>query len=492
MITLLRIALICTLYVSVIVAQSAEFTKGPNLNAARMEARSMKFADGRVAVFGGHGYGFVRLNTVGIYNPSSNTFSEVSLQDYRDFSGIARLQDGKIFLAGGMSSDLGVGQLASTEIFNPATNTSTAGPSMPYVKTMATAATLKDGKVLIVGCWYDNTSATYASIYDPVQNTIVSSSAVGELRANPCIVSTDDGKALVFAGSQPYGGSPAPETVELFDNKTYSFSQFQASLFTGETGWAPRIDFYQNDPLMMKLKDGKYVFLACKDSSGITKFKLFTIDPATKAIAKLETTPSLPNYNPVAGDSIFFYQPVVDTAKSMIFMLCNKVMNGATASVMASVSITSHQFQMYRAEYISHFTPAQGAVSILNNGKLFYIGGYVSSNFDAVDNTFFVSVDAGVGVEQENAGVRTFDLLQNYPNPFNPDTKITYQIAKSGFVTLKVFNVLGKEVATLVNEEKNAGEYKVGFNASQLSSGIYFYRLESGSNVKMNKMLLLK
>ncbi|OGU68636.1 MAG: hypothetical protein A2W30_03865 [Ignavibacteria bacterium RBG_16_36_9] len=90
-----------------------------------------------------------------------------------------------------------------------------------------------------------------------------------------------------------------------------------------------------------------------------------------------------------------------------------------------------------------------------------------------------------------------FSLEQNYPNPFNPSTKIKYTIPTVGtslmkFVQLKVYDVLGNEVATLVNEEKPAGSYEVDFNVSGLSSGIYFYKLQSGGFIETKKMLLMK
>ena len=85
-----------------------------------------------------------------------------------------------------------------------------------------------------------------------------------------------------------------------------------------------------------------------------------------------------------------------------------------------------------------------------------------------------------------------FALQQNYPNPFNPSTTIRYSISTSEFVTLKVFDVIGNEVATLVNEEKPAGSYEVKFDAAGLSSGLYFYKLKTGSFIETKKMLLLK
>jgi hypothetical protein len=97
-----------------------------------------------------------------------------------------------------------------------------------------------------------------------------------------------------------------------------------------------------------------------------------------------------------------------------------------------------------------------------------------------------------VGVEYEGQPVSEYALTQNYPNPFNPGTQIKFALKEAGFVTLKVYDVLGKEVATLVKGEYTSGSYNVSFDASGLSSGIYFYRLESGSFVQTNKMMLLK
>ena len=86
----------------------------------------------------------------------------------------------------------------------------------------------------------------------------------------------------------------------------------------------------------------------------------------------------------------------------------------------------------------------------------------------------------------------SYQLYQNYPNPFNPVTKIKYDIPKSGFVTIKVFNLLGQEVALLVNQEQRAGKYSIEFNAAGFVSGIYFYRIQAGNYSLTKKMILLK
>ena len=87
-------------------------------------------------------------------------------------------------------------------------------------------------------------------------------------------------------------------------------------------------------------------------------------------------------------------------------------------------------------------------------------------------------------------------MYQNYPNPFNPSTTISYQIPETSFITIKVYDVLGNEIATLVNEEKPTGSYEVEFQSAtgswQLASGMYFYQLKVGNYVETKKMLMLK
>jgi hypothetical protein len=87
---------------------------------------------------------------------------------------------------------------------------------------------------------------------------------------------------------------------------------------------------------------------------------------------------------------------------------------------------------------------------------------------------------------------KNYLLGQNYPNPFNPTTNIRIQMPKTGFAKLIVFDVLGREVKTLVNEELKAGSYRVDFDGSRLSSGIYFYRLETSGFTETRKMILIK
>ncbi|MGB5287020.1 MAG: T9SS type A sorting domain-containing protein, partial [Ignavibacteriaceae bacterium] len=95
-------------------------------------------------------------------------------------------------------------------------------------------------------------------------------------------------------------------------------------------------------------------------------------------------------------------------------------------------------------------------------------------------------------VESSSLSVSEFALMYNYPNPFNPSTTIKYEIKELTDVELKVFDILGKEIITLVNEEKQPGSYEIVFDATSFPSGVYFYQLRAGSFVETKKMVLLR
>jgi len=104
---------------------------------------------------------------------------------------------------------------------------------------------------------------------------------------------------------------------------------------------------------------------------------------------------------------------------------------------------------------------------------------------------FIATTDPTLSV-RDNSLIESYNLSQNYPNPFNPSTKINYKIEEPGLVQLKVYNVLGVEVATLVNAQQNSGNYTADFNAAKLSSGVYFYSLSVNNFTQTRKMILEK
>ena len=130
-------------------------------------------------------------------------------------------------------------------------------------------------------------------------------------------------------------------------------------------------------------------------------------------------------------------------------------------------------------------------INLLNHGSAGYYMQRIANLW--ADPSLILKYDPTVGVEEiDNEMPTEYVLYQNYPNPFNPRTNIGFRIADRGFVSIKVYDVLGKEIATLVNEEKPAGNYEVEFDATNLTSGIYFYQLKAGNLIETKKMLLLK
>ena len=110
-----------------------------------------------------------------------------------------------------------------------------------------------------------------------------------------------------------------------------------------------------------------------------------------------------------------------------------------------------------------------------------------------LDGVVYGDTSTVVGIQELHVEVFDYRLEQNYPNPFNPSTTIKYEIPSDNFVTLRIFDVLGNEVTTLVNEEKHGGSYTIKFNASNLASGIYFYQLKVNNHyIKSKKMILMR
>lgn len=133
-------------------------------------------------------------------------------------------------------------------------------------------------------------------------------------------------------------------------------------------------------------------------------------------------------------------------------------------------------------------------IDSLEEDEVFYWRVAASNEFgtsEFSDYTYFVTAEI-TSIEDENKIPTEYALLQNYPNPFNPTTSIEYRVSRYENVSLKVFNVMGGETRTLVNKIHSPGSYKIKFNASDLPSGVYFYKFQVGEFIQTRKMLLIK
>jgi hypothetical protein len=169
---------------------------------------------------------------------------------------------------------------------------------------------------------------------------------------------------------------------------------------------------------------------------------------------------------------------------------------GANAFVFAENSLghlfAGHGLGVYRStDFGDNWTPVNEGLSFTNILSLTVDSdGYLYAGTNG--RSIFKTVNSTTDVEGIKFEPTTFYLEQNYPNPFNPSTRIKYAISSKQFVSLKIYDLLGNEITTLVYEEKPIGNYEVGFNATGLPSGIYFYKLQAGNFIQTKKMLLLK
>ena len=129
---------------------------------------------------------------------------------------------------------------------------------------------------------------------------------------------------------------------------------------------------------------------------------------------------------------------------------------------------------------------------IIGTGYVQIEVGTFSNPGDRIILDFTATTDPTINVVNENNYANSYYLFQNYPNPFNPSTRINYNVGEPGLVQLKVYNILGVEVATLVNEQQNSGNYTVDFDAARFSSGVYFYSLSVNNFTQTRKMILEK
>lgn len=207
-----------------------------------------------------------------------------------------------------------------------------------------------------------------------------------------------------------------------------------------------------------------------------------------------------PGLNILNGDSLSFWmlfgtpadsiinanlQPYFDTMQVWVSVVQDPA--GAITKLATLRSLDSNNvWQNYKYD-LSSF-----------NGQTIYIGFryYMNTSVNGlwcnIDNVLVGNASA-IGIHNISTTVpRKYDMKQNYPNPFNPITNIEFDIAKSGYTSLIVYNMAGQEVTKLVDQNLNPGTYKVDFDASKLASGTYLYRITSGDFVKTSKMILVK
>lgn len=225
-----------------------------------------------------------------------------------------------------------------------------------------------------------------------------------------------------------------------------------------------------NTIMTINLKQGRF-----------TEFHTWDANPEVQAYAR-----SLNQYGGMWDDDAAYQQK-----------FGRRIIDPSSVILKVNNSVTSSQIEMAipKSDY-GGLTLTSGSKIGLNitYAAIYNVPAFWASTFDRYSFVNFV-ISNTVGVDGGNTQegiVSSFSLDQNYPNPFNPTTMINYQLPVDGFVTLKIFDVLGREVTTLVNEWKNAGRYSVKWNGKNQPSGVYLYHLQAGSFHETRKMILLR
>jgi len=453
---------------------------------ARMSHYQVLLNDGTIWVVGGHGIGFTALNTAELYE--NGKFTLQNMHYFHDNGALVKMKDGKFLIAGG-AEDLGVAPGYNTaEIYDPINKSFTVTGSMNYSRAGCYGTVLKSGKVLIAGSWYDNNSLTYAEIYDPASGTFVSTPALVVPRAYPMVLSTNDGGAVVFGGYEGFSANPYYQSVEYYDADTDSFKILNDKILPNEEGYYIVSGRTINDAF--KTSEGKYILGVYRKTDAVKEYVFLSFDPESKIFSSIYRE-SVPQDNP-----FYLVGSVLDKVNNIYYSVW-KLPTTPIKIGLGHLDLTSNSMTMPEQwfELPENYYPDYSGLSLLNNKTIVMTGGFSSpgynTNFSPIDSTITIELTT-TDVKTDNLVINKFELSQNYPNPFNPTTVISYSIPKSSHVLVKVYDVLGREVETLVSKNQEVGSYKVTFDASSLSSGIYFYKMSAGEYTSIKKMMLIK
>jgi hypothetical protein len=317
-----------------------------------------------------------------------------------------------------------------------------------------TATLLGNGKVLVTGGSNGSNSITSSELYDPSLGTWKTTGALNTGRQYHTATLLGNGKVLVTGGSNI--GSNSITSSELYDPSLGTWTN------TGALNTA------RNQHTATLLGNGKVLVTGgYNNGSYLTSSELYGEETGTALPVELTSFSG----KALSGNVVLSWTTATENNNAGF-----DVERSSDKSLFAKVGFVKG----------NGTTTQSHAYAFTDNaasGKFFYR--LKQTDFDGkFEYSPTIEVTAGTP--------KAFALSQNYPNPFNPATVISYQLPVSSQITLKVYDVLGREVVTLVNEPKAAGNYTATFDASKFSSGIYFYRLQAGSFIQTKKMVLVK
>ncbi|GBD88249.1 N-acetylneuraminate epimerase [bacterium BMS3Abin03] len=428
-------------------------------NLPRYEHASVVMANGNVMVTGGvTGYTTSYSSSAEIYDVVSNTWNFIDSMHYaRGNHKMALLNDGRIIVIGGFNQN-------SCEIYDPTSETWEFTDSLNLQRDYRfTATTLTNGTILVIGGvnFETNPPRMYnlksCELFDPVTEkwSVVDSLEI-ERQGHTATV-MPDGRVLVAGGLNSSGSI---KQCEIFDPETGVWSMTDS------------LNIERDGHSAVLLPNGK-VLVSGGSSTALYSCEIF--DPITENWEVVGSTA----FAHVSHSSIVLSDSLIMLVGGAAPPPSWELYNSKTFSSVFLAALPVEKFE--------------STVHLLPDGRVINIGG------EEIDGMVYFATDIclmyypnATGIAYQQDKLTAFSLGQNHPNPFNPTTVIEYSIPTKSFVELKIYDILGNEIATLVSEEKTAGKHSVKFNAGGLPSGIYLYRLTSNKFTETKKLIFLK
>jgi N-acetylneuraminic acid mutarotase len=405
-----------------------------------------------------------------VYSQGECWVKKTDMPTVRVFSSASTV-DGKVYVFGGTIGSPYAG-MDAVESYDPNTDTWTEEPKLPRA-VCGPATCAIDGDIYIIGGATDMFGTAVSSVYayNVSTKTYLTKTNMPTARGYPT-ASVVNGRIYVIGGSSS-GFATVFKTLEVYDPATDSWEK-KADMPTARAC------------LSSSVVDGKiYVIGGTVQSPwpGLSTVEVY--NPDTDSWTKKADMPTA---------RWTFFTCVLD---GKIYSVGGDSESSGSLIEFSSVEEYNPQLDSWTRK-TDMPTKSGGLSGSVVNGKIYAIGGgfheegrlYVISTVEEYDPALDIT---SVGNWEDVIGLpMDYSLNQNYPNPFNPCTRIEFSVPRSTFVTLKVFNLLGEEIATLAAQEFKAGTYTLDWNAKGVASGVYLYRLVAGSFVETKKMLLLR